>query len=155
MREASIEDVPAILALIKELAAFENLSYAIQTDEARLREHGFGPEPRFRVLLAESNGKVLGFLSYMIRYSIWSGSDFLNLDDLFVSEAARGRGIGRALMHRLSEIAAGQGLMVRWELLVDNEPAKAFYKAIGATLSEKLIARWSVEAARSYSVRRP
>ncbi len=150
IREARMDDVPKILALIKELAAFENLSPYVETNEARLLEHGFGREPRFKVLLAEVNSEAVGFLSYMIRYSIWGGSEFINLDDLYVSEAARGRGAGRALMHRLAEVAVGQGMVVRWEVMTDNEPAKAFYAAIGAGISDKLIARWSPDAARAF-----
>ena len=150
VRESGIEDVPTILALMKELAAFENLSDAIQTDEARLVEHGFGGEPRFKVLLAEAEGEVVGFLSYMIRYSIWGGAAFINLDDLYVRERARGCGAGRALMRHLAAIAVDKELPVRWELMVDNAPAKAFYAALGATISEKLIARWTVDAARAF-----
>jgi GNAT superfamily N-acetyltransferase len=149
VREARIEDVPAILKLIKELAAFENLSHTVTADEASLREHGFGAEPRFKVLLAEADGEAVGFLSYMIRYSIWGGSEFINLDDLFVSERVRGRGVGRMLMRRMAEIASARTMVVRWELLPDNAPAKAFYEALGATVFGKLIARWPVEATRS------
>ena len=151
VREARIEDVPAILRLMKELAAFENLSHAVTADEARLREHGFGAEPRFKVLLAEAGGEAVGFLSYMVRYSIWGGSEFINLDDLFVSEQARGRGVGRMLMRRMAEIAVAREMLVRWELLPDNAPARTFYEALGATVSEKLIARWPVDAARAAS----
>ncbi|MCB5175360.1 GNAT family N-acetyltransferase [Microvirga lenta] len=147
VRDAEAGDVPVILDLIKELAAFENLSEAIRIDEARLREHGFGPAPRFRVLLAEDAEGAVGYLSYMIRYSIWGGGEFINLDDLYVRERARGLGAGRALMRRMAEIAAAQEMAVRWELLVDNMPAKRFYTMLGATISEKLIARWSVDAA--------
>jgi len=151
VREARIEDVPAILGLIRELAAFENLSHAVQADEATLRAHGFGPEPRFHVLIAEAGGEVVGFLSYMIRYSIWGGGDFINLDDLFVSERARGGGVGRLLMRRMAEIAVARDMAVRWELLPDNARAKAFYEALGATVSDKLIARWTIQAARKVS----
>lgn len=150
VREARIEDAPAILRLMKELAAFENLSHAIGTDEARLRQDGFGDRPRFKVFLAEADGNAIGFLSLMIRYSIWGGGDFINLDDLYVSECARGRGVGRALMLRLAEFAAETRMMVRWELMPDNDPAKTFYTALGATISDKLIARWSVEAAQAF-----
>ena len=153
VREARIEDVPVILELIRELAAFENLSHAVEADETTVREHGFGSEPRFKVLLAEADGEAIGFLSYMIRYSIWGGAEFINLDDLFVSERARGCGVGRMLMRRLAEIASAKTMMVRWELLPDNAPAKAFYESLGATVSDKLIARWSVEAARSFSLK--
>jgi len=150
VREAGVHDVPRVLALINELAAFENLSPFVETDEVRLLEHGFGSHPQFKVLLAEVDGETVGFLSYMVRYSIWGGSEFINLDDLFVSEAARGRGVGRALMCRLAEIAVAQGMVVRWEVMTDNEPAKAFYTAIGAKLNEKMIARWPVDAARAF-----
>jgi GNAT superfamily N-acetyltransferase len=149
VRDARIDDVPAILALMRELAAFENLADAIRTDEATLREHGFGPEPRFRVLLAERDGEPVGFLSMMVRYSIWGGGEFINLDDLYVCERARGDGAGRALMRRLAQVAAERNMVVRWELLVDNMPARKFYTMLGATISEKLIARWPVEAARA------
>lgn len=150
VREACIDDVPVILWLIRELADFEHLLSSIETDEARLREHGFGNQPRFKILVAEDDGQVIGFLSYMIRYSIWGGAEFITLDDLFISSAVRGRGAGRALMKRLAEIAVSQNMAVRWELLPDNAPAKAFYTAIGAKISDKLIARWSVDAANVF-----
>ena len=153
VREAAIEDVPAILGLIRELAAFENLSDAVQADEATLREHGFGPDPRFKVLLAEADGVAIGFLSYMIRYSIWGGSEFINLDDLFVSERARGSGVGRLLMRRMAEIALEKAMPVRWELLPGNARAKTFYEALGAKISEKLIARWETDAMGSLCAR--
>lgn len=146
VREARIEDVPTILRLIKELAAFENLSHTVRADENRLREDGFGDRPRFKVLLAEADGEVIGFLSTMVRYSIWGGGEFINLDDLYVCEKARGRGVGRLLMKRLAEMAASQGQVVRWELLPDNASAKAFYESLGANVFPKLIARWPVEA---------
>lgn len=149
VRDAKPDDVPVLLELIQELAEFENLSHAISTDEMRLREHGFGSNPRFKVLLAEDASGVVGYLSYMVRYSIWGGGEFINLDDLYVRERARGQGAGQALMRRLAEIAVTQGMTVRWELLVDNLPARKFYTMLGAIISEKLIARWSVEAARA------
>jgi len=155
VRDAGPDDVPVIVELIQELAKFENLSSAISTDEKRLREHGFGPHPRFKVLLAEDAGGVVGYLSYMVRYSIWSGGEFINLDDLYVREHARGLGAGQALMRRLAEVAAAQAMTVRWELLVDNLPARKFYTRLGATISEKLIARWSVEAARTLADEHP
>lgn len=149
VREATIQDASEILALIKELAAFEDLSNAVAMDEERLREDGFGSAPRFHVLLAEDEEEVVGYLSYMIRYSIWGGGEFINLDDIYVRESARGRGAGLALMRRLAEIAAARKMTVRWELLVDNLPARKFYTMLGATISEKLIARWSVETVQA------
>jgi len=149
VREATLQDASEILALIKELAAFEDLSNAVAMDEERLREDGFGSTPRFHVLLAEDVEGVVGYLSYMIRYSIWGGGEFINLDDIYVRESARGRGAGLALMRRLAEIAAARKMTVRWELLVDNLPARKFYTMLGATISEKLIARWSVETVQA------
>lgn len=147
VREAGIDDIPAILLLMEELAGFEGLSLTIETDEARLRRQGFGERPRFKLLLAERDGRAVGFLRYRRRYSVWSGSEFISLDDLFVSARAKGRGIGRALMRRLAETAAELGMAVQWNGEPDNEPAWPFH----AIVPDDAVARWSSGSPRTFA----
>lgn len=100
------------------------------------------PEPRLHVLLAETEGRVVGFVSYMVRFSAWAVSEFISIDDLFVLEHARGLGAGRALMHQVGRVALARGLSVRWEVEAANEQALAFYRGLGASMAEKVMCRW-------------
>ena len=92
------------------------------------------------------DGRDIGYLSWTRPYGIWRGGDYLNLDDLYVNEAARGRGVGEALMRRFAGIAAVQSLPARWEVKSENDAARRFYTRLGADQSDKTIVRWSVGA---------
>ena len=135
IREAVPSDVPEILALIRDLAAFEKEpDAAIATEEDLLRD-GFGPEPYFRCIMAEWDGAVAGFALYFFQYSTWEGRPALYLEDLFVREAFRKRGIGVALFQRLAQIAVERRCTrFQWECLDWNQPALDFYESTGATV---------------------
>ena len=132
VREATPGDAATILGLIKGLAAFEGEpASTVKASEAEIREHGFGVERHFETLIAELDGEPVGFALFYPNYSTWEGRPGLYLEDLFVEEPARGKGVGQALMQRLLEIAQQRG-WARLDLAVlDWNPAREFYQRLG------------------------
>lgn len=135
IRQAVPADVPEMLVLIRDLATYEKEPHAaVATEEDVLRD-GFGPEPYFRCIMAEWNGAIAGFALYFFQYSTWEGRPALYLEDLFVREAFRKRGIGVALFQRLAQIAVERDCTrFQWECLDWNQPALDFYESTGATV---------------------
>ena len=150
IRKATPADVGTIAALIRELALFEKEPDAAVATEADLLRDGFGPEPYFRCLLAEWQGETAGFALYFFQYSTWEGRPALYLEDLFVREAFRKRGIGVALFRRLAATALERNCTrFQWECLDWNRPALDFYEAAGAqVLPQWLNLRVTGEALR-------
>lgn len=134
IRSARESDVPQLLDFILELAEYERLSDAVDADEARLRETLFGVRPTAEALLAELDAEAVGFALYFHNYSTFLGRKGLYLEDLYVRSAARGHGVGAALLRRLAAIALERGCgRFEWAVLDWNEPAIGFYKKLGAT----------------------
>ena len=130
IRPARAGDGVVIHALLSELAAFEQGSVAATA--ADLERDAFGPQPRFAALLAELYGTPVGMLTYLSLYSSWRGRPALMIHDLFVQEAARGLGAGKALVSALTAIAREQGCCrIDVNVLDWNENARAFYAALG------------------------
>lgn len=155
IRPAEVRDVPEIAALIRELALYEKEPQAAIATEADLLRHGFGPEPYFRCLMAETQGRVAGFALYFFQYSTWEGRPALYLEDLFVREAFRKRGIGSALFERLAQVAVERNCTrFQWECLDWNQPALDFYETVGAqVLREWLNLRVTGEALQRLAAR--
>jgi GNAT superfamily N-acetyltransferase len=138
IRKATREDVPAVLALVKQLATYEREPAAVVATEEDLVRDGFGASPAFHVLVAEDDARVIGFAFYFFSYSTWVGRRCLYLEDLFVEPADRGKGAGIALMRELAKeaVAAGCRRFV-WQVLDWNEPAIAFYERLGARVTRE------------------
>jgi GNAT superfamily N-acetyltransferase len=135
IRPAEAADVPLILDLIRELAIYEREPDAVVATEADLLRDGFGPTPRFQVLIAEHDGAPAGFAFYFFAYSTWRGRPVLYLEDLFVPVEQRKKGIGIALMRRLARLAVDAGCArFVWQVLDWNEPAIRFYESLGAEI---------------------
>lgn len=131
IRPAGPEDAATILALVRELAAFEGLLDQVRASEADIRRDGFGPAPRFECLLAQAHGETVGFALFFATYSTFEGRTGLYLEDLYVRPGARGRGVGRALVARLARLALARGC-ARLDLSVlDWNPARDFYRGLG------------------------
>jgi len=131
IRAAVVTDVPLLLNFFRELANYERQPNVVVIKEETLIKDGFGPQPKFRGLIAEWEGQVVGYALFFGFYSTWKGSGIF-LEDLFVREAFRGRGIGRALLSEVARIAQKEGsYAIRWEVLGWNEPAIKFYKSLG------------------------
>jgi len=133
IRKATIKDVSEILKLIKELADYENLLDKVVTSEELLKETLFGIKSTSKVILAIENKRVLGFALYFFSFSTFLGRPGIYLEDLFVRESERGRGIGKALLSNISrrvmEVGGGR---LDWSVLNWNKKAIDFYKKIGA-----------------------
>jgi GNAT superfamily N-acetyltransferase len=131
IRFATIDDVGVLLQLIRGLAVYEKAPSAVVATEDDLRRHGFGPTRQFEALLAFLDGEAVGFALFHPRFSTWLGRPGVYLEDIFVTEAARGRGVGRRLMARLAAIAVERG----WERIdfqvLDWNPARNFYRRLG------------------------
>jgi GNAT superfamily N-acetyltransferase len=97
IRKGAPEDVPAVLNLIRELALFEKAPQEVTNTESDMLRDGFGSSPVFSLLVAETNGRVIGMAIYFVKYSTWKGKG-VYLDDIVVSEEFRGKGIGKLLL---------------------------------------------------------
>ena len=133
IRPATPEDAGAIVALVRELAAYERAPDQVVIEEAALVAAVFCEDPRVFVHVAEHEGRVAGMAVWFITYSTWTGRHGIWVEDLIVSATARGLGLGRALLTHLAGIAVAEGY-ARLELAVLdwNEPALGFYRHLGA-----------------------
>jgi GNAT superfamily N-acetyltransferase len=131
LRFATADDVGLLLQLIRELAAYEKAPDAVVSREDDLRRHGFGPEPRFEVLLAFVDGEPAGFALFYPDFSTWHGRPGLFLEDLYVREWARRLGVGRRLMARLAAIAIERDWSALHFNVLDWNPARGFYRRLG------------------------
>ncbi len=138
IRSASIDDVPVILQFIRELAEYEKLTHACVATEAELAATLFGARPYAEVLIGEWDGEAVGFSLFFHNYSTFLAQPGIYLEDLFVRPAARGRGIGRALLTRIAELAVERNCgRVEWSVLDWNAPAIGFYRKLGAVPMEE------------------
>ena len=137
IRPASIQDAALLRTMIRELAAFEKELEFVTIREEDLARDGFGGNPRFRALIAEWDQQPSGYALFFAYYSTWSGRG-LFLEDLFVREAYRGNGIGKALLAHVARIAVDEHCYgIHWEVLDWNEPAIEFYKSLGAEFRDR------------------
>jgi GNAT superfamily N-acetyltransferase len=131
IRDAGPEDVPAILRMIRELAEFERQPDAVIATEADLLRDGWGPQPRFSCRIAELDGAVSGFALWFHNYSTWEGRAGIYLEDLYVSPAARGHGLGERMIVDLAQLAVRDGLRRLDLSVLDWNPARDFYHRLG------------------------
>lgn len=138
IRPATRNDAQTLTTLIRELAEYERLQHeAIITEEDILRD-GFGPQPKFRALIAEWGGAVAGYAIFFEFYSTFQGRAGLFLEDIFVKPEYRSKGVGTQLLAEVAEIAWEERYFcLRWEVLDWNEPAIQFYKNIDAVFLDQ------------------
>jgi ribosomal protein S18 acetylase RimI-like enzyme len=146
IRSASPDDAVLVHRLVCEIAAHEGSLEHVRSDVDSWREMLARPE--VRVLIAENGGAALGYASSVRRLSPWMGGDVLALDDLYVREGARSRGVGRRLMLELAKLAAADDLTIVWGARLDNDKGHRFYRRLGAVLTTKVAAAWSPDAYR-------
>jgi GNAT superfamily N-acetyltransferase len=144
VRRAAPFDAADVAAMVAEIAAHEDQSAHVHVDEHQWRR--LLARPDVTVLLAERDGRPVGYVSAVRQLHLWTGGDILALDDLYVRPGARDGGVGRRLMASLAALAGPERLLVRWGVEVDNIDAQRFYRRLGATLRPKVIAAWAPEA---------
>lgn len=133
IRPAIAADVPLVLQLIRELAAYEKLGHEVTATEHDLRESLFSSPPSAEVVIAETDGGVAGYALFFHNYSTFLCKRGLYLEDLFVRPSFRGRGIGRLLLSHLAGIAVQRSCArFEWAVLDWNESAIGFYRSLGA-----------------------
>ena len=138
IRSATTADVPAILALIRELAAYESLSDACVATEALLRENLFGNERAAEALVAEVEGGVVAYAIFFKTFSTFLARPGIYLEDIYVQPAHRRKGIGKALLRHIAQLAVTRNYgRVEWSVLDWNTPSIGFYKSLGAVPLEE------------------
>ena len=140
---ATEQDVPLILAFIRELGDYERLGHEVVANEAQLRANLFGPDRVAYALIAYAGDEPAGFALYFFNFSTFLGKPGVYLEDLYVKPAWRRHGAGRALLTRLAQIAIERDCgRMEWSVLDWNELALGFYRGLGArTLDDWRICR--------------
>lgn len=137
IRPATIDDAALLRTMIRELAEFEHELEWVTIREEDLKRDGFGENPRFRALIAEWDRNPAGYALFFGYFSTWVGRG-LFLEDLFVRDAFRGKGLGKALLAEVARIAVDEHCYgVHWEVLHWNERAIELYKALGAEFRDR------------------
>lgn len=151
IRKGKKEDLPGVLALIHELALFEKAPDAVTNTVKDMEQDGFGNNPLFGFYVAELETKIIGVALYFTKYSTWKGRG-LYLDDLVITEAYRGKGLGQKLFNAFMEEAKRQNArQVHWQVLDWNTPAIRFYEKLGASIdAEWLDCKMTEEQINSY-----
>ncbi|WRZ13299.1 GNAT family N-acetyltransferase [Streptomyces sp. NBC_00341] len=135
IRTATAADVPAIHAMVRELADYEKALHEANATEEQLREALFGERPAAFAHIAESeeDGEVVGFALWFLNFSTWRGVHGIYLEDLYVRPDRRGGGHGKALLGELARICVERGYeRLEWSVLDWNAPSIAFYESLGA-----------------------
>ena len=137
IRQGTATDVPALHRLIHELAVYERAADLVAVTEEQRLAHFF--DGQFQFLVAEREETILGIALFFYRYSTWRGP-LLYLEDLIVTETARGHAIGKALFEATIEAARSHGAVgMVWQVLEWNEPAIRFYERYGAEFSREWV----------------
>jgi GNAT superfamily N-acetyltransferase len=134
IRSAVVDDVPAIYAMVRELAEYEKSLHEVRASEEQLREALFGERPAAFAHIAETDeGEVAGFALWFLNFSTWRGVHGIYLEDLYVRPELRGGGHGKALLRELARICAARGYeRLEWSVLNWNTPSIDFYESLGA-----------------------
>ena len=138
IRSATPQDVPHIHRLMRELAEYERSLAEVTATEDDLRRALFADQPAIFAHVAEHEGSVAGFALWFLNYSTWLGRHGIYLEDLYVTPAVRGTGLGRALLAELARICVQRGYgRLEWWVLDWNAPARGFYESLGAAAMDE------------------
>jgi len=145
IRDAVENDAEIILNFIIALSSHTNSQKYVLTNVETLKNHGFGEDRKFGTLLAEIDGTTVGYLCYQWDYSIWAGSHFMLVQNIYVLKQHRRSGIGAALMEEARVVCKKNGLHhMKWEIDTNNTGAIEFYEKTGATVSDRRIGSCTV-----------
>ncbi len=136
IRRATEADAATIHALVIELAAAIGMTGKVASRIEDIRDQGFGPDPAFEALIAERDGAAVGLCLFFESFSSWDGRRGVYVQDIYVSEAARGLGLGRRLLAEAAAISRARGgSYLRLSVAAENDTAQAFYRGIGLAWS--------------------
>lgn len=139
IRKGIPSDIPEVLHLVKELAAFENAPNEVEVTVEEMTEWGFGYDKQFDFFVALENNIVIGIALYYFKYSTWKGK-CLFLEDIIVTKTHRGKGIGKLLFDQVVIIAKETKVRrMEWQVLDWNTTAIEFYKKYGAHLDSEWV----------------
>jgi GNAT superfamily N-acetyltransferase len=142
IRPATPADVPRIGELIRELASYERSLDRVTATDDDLRTTLFAVQPAVFAHVAVVDDEVVGFALWFLNFSTWLGRHGIYLEDLYVTPATRGRGVGQALLAELAAICVRRGYgRLEWWVLDWNAPAIGFYHSIGA----EPMSEWTVQ----------
>ncbi|MGI8500936.1 MAG: GNAT family N-acetyltransferase [Hassallia sp.] len=134
LRFAEPADCNVLFELVQALAEYEKLSHTVTGNAQSLKEHLFGTK-YIEAILAEYAGQAVGFALFFHNYSTYVTKPGIYLEDLFVLPKYRRKGIGKALLTKLAQIAVQRNCgRLEWSVLDWNEPAIAFYRSMGASV---------------------
>jgi GNAT superfamily N-acetyltransferase len=140
VRPVRPSDVPAVVAMVHELAAFERYADQCHLTVDQLDVALFGPQPTvYGHVTVDEADEPVGFALWYLIFSTWEGTQGIYLDDLYVRPAARGSGAGLALLATLAAICAERGYRRLEWVMVDWNPAAKFYASIGAEVIGDLL----------------
>ncbi|MEL7145590.1 MAG: GNAT family N-acetyltransferase [Bacteroidota bacterium] len=138
IRFAVQEDMAQIMELCAAHAAYEQSAYDAEGKEDHLADALFGKKPLLHCLVAEKEGVLMGYATYMYQYSTWDACQYVYMDCLYLHDRYRSQGIGKALMLRIKEEAGTAGChLIQWQTPDFNEGAIRFYKRMGAYAKSK------------------
>lgn len=148
IREATEADIPALLTLINELAAYEKLTHLVVATEESYKEALFGANPAAEALIALSDGKPVGYAIFFRNFSTFLGRPGIYLEDIYVRPEARGKGIGKKLFCAVAKTAYDRDCgRMEWCVLKWNTPSIEFYDALGAeSMDDWLLMRLTGDA---------
>jgi GNAT superfamily N-acetyltransferase len=141
VRPVRPDDVPAVVALVRELADYEKALHEVRLTEEQLHDRLFGEAPALFGHVAENDGEVVGMALWFLNFSTWRGTHGIYLEDLYVQPAHRGTGLGKELLRTLAAVCVERGYSrLEWSVLDWNTPSIDFYKAAGAVAMDE----WTV-----------
>jgi GNAT superfamily N-acetyltransferase len=133
IRAVTPADVAAIHEFIVQLANYEDAAGMVKMSASELHDALFGERPRAEALVVDSADGELGFAIWYESFNTWTGKPALHIEDVFVNNAARGKGAGRLIFQHLARLALARGYQrMEWSVLNWNEPAIGFYQKLGA-----------------------
>lgn len=138
IRKIQVEDIPKVVALLREFAAFENLSSYCTATEDQLHSAMFGSKSIVEGLIAYDGDVAAAFALYYPNFSSFRAERGFHLEDLYISSDCRGKGIGEAILKEIARDAASRGFMrIDFNVLGWNTPALEFYKKLGAASNDE------------------
>jgi GNAT superfamily N-acetyltransferase len=150
------DDVPAVVALVRELADYEKALHEVRLTEEQLHDRLFGEAPALFGHVATADGEVVGMALWFLNFSTWRGTHGIYLEDLYVQPAHRGTGLGGELLRTLAAHCVEHGYArLEWSVLDWNTPSIQFYEKAGAVaMDEWTVFRLTDEALTDFAATR-